>query len=86
MTLGSDPSPESGRSAFLGARRWIGDLGVSGGPMIVVFVADALALPNAVLVIALSGLAAGGVFGFLVPETLQKKRRLPTGKLMDNKK
>lgn len=78
MTLGSDLSPESGRTAFLGAWRWIGDVGVSGGPIIVGFVADALALPNAVLVIALSGLVAGGVFGFLVPETLKKRRRLRT--------
>jgi MFS family permease len=81
MTLGSDLSPEKGRSAFLGAWRWIGDVGMSGGPMIVGFVADALALPNAVLVIALSGLVAGGVFGFLVPETLKKKRKLRTGEI-----
>jgi MFS family permease len=81
MTLGSDLSPERGRSAFLGAWRWIGDVGMSGGPIIVGFVADALALPNAVLVIALSGLIAGGVFSFLVPETLKKKRKLRTGEI-----
>jgi MFS family permease len=79
MTLGSDLSPLKGRSAFLGAWRWIGDVGMSGGPMIVGFVADALALPNAVWVIALSGLVAGGVFAFLVPETLKKKKKLPLG-------
>lgn len=79
MTLGSDLSPQKGRSTFLGAWRWIGDVGMSGGPLIVGFVADALALPNAVLVIALSGLVAGGVFGFFVPETLKKKTKRLVG-------
>ncbi len=73
MTVGSDLSPEKGRSAFLGAWRLIGDTGNSGGPLIVGFVASALALPSAALVIAVSGFLAGGVFVFLVPETLKKK-------------
>ncbi len=75
MTLGSDLSPKRGRSAYLGAWRWIGDAGSSGGPMLVGFVADALALPSAALVIAAAGFLAGGVFGFLVPETLRKKKK-----------
>jgi len=76
MVLGSDLSPEKGRSAYLGAWRWIGDAGNSGGPLIVGFVAQALALPLASLSIAFAGLLAGGVFAFLVPETLKKERRL----------
>lgn len=73
MTVGSDISPEKGRSAFLGAWRLIGDTGNSGGPLIVGFVASVLALPSAALAIALSGFLAGAVFIFLVPETLKKK-------------
>ena len=74
MVLGSDLSPEKGRSAYLGAWRWIGDAGNSGGPLIVGYVAEALALPMASLAIAFAGILAGGVFAFLVPETLKNKR------------
>ncbi len=72
MTMGSDLSPKKGRSAYLGAWRWIGDAGSSGGPVLVGIVADLLALPSAALVIGAAGFLAGGVFGVLVPETLQK--------------
>jgi MFS family permease len=72
MTMGSDLSPKKGRSAYLGAWRWIGDAGSSGGPVLVGIVADLLALPSAALVIGAVGFLAGGVFGVLVPETLQK--------------
>jgi MFS family permease len=79
MTVGSDLSPKKGRSVFLGAWRLIGDTGNSGGPLIVGFVANVLALPSAALVIALPGFLAGAVFIFLVPETLKKKLK-PTVK------
>ncbi len=72
MTLGADLSPEEGRSAYLGAWRLVGDAGNSGGPLIVGWVADALALPIAALSISGAGLLAGAVFAFLVPETLKK--------------
>jgi len=75
MVLGSDLSPKKGRSAYLGAWRWIGDAGNSCGPLLVGFVAEALALPSAALVIAAAGFLAGGVFGFFVPETLRKKEK-----------
>ncbi len=74
MTLGSDLSPKKGRSTYLGAWRWIGDAGNSGGPLLVGFVAEALALPSAALVIAAAGILAGCVFGWLVPETLKKDK------------
>ncbi len=72
MTLGADLSPKNGRSAYLGAWRLIGDAGNTGGPLILGWVADALALPVASLAIAGAGLLAGAVFIFLVPETLKK--------------
>jgi MFS family permease len=75
MTLGADLSPEKNRSAFLGAWRWITDAGSSSGPLIVGAVANALLLPGAAIAIALSGLLAGGVFGFLVPETLGRRKK-----------
>jgi len=74
MTLGSDLSPVNGRSVYLSAWRWIGDAGSSGGPLIVGWVAEALALSFASLSIAAAGILAGAVFGFLVPETLKKKQ------------
>jgi MFS family permease len=79
MTLGSDLSPEEGRSAYLGAWRLVGDAGNSGGPLILGWVADALALPMASLVIAGAGLLAGGVFTFLAPETLIKSSKDRSG-------
>lgn len=72
MTLGSDLSPARGRSAFIGAWHWISDAGASVGPLVVGATASLFLLPGAAIAIALSGLLAGGVFGFLVPETLRK--------------
>jgi len=76
MTIGADLSPKRGRSAFLSAWQWIGDAGSSGGPLIVGWVAQALALPLAALAIAGASLLAGGVFAFLIPETLKDRSRI----------
>lgn len=76
MTLGSDLSPKEGRSAYLSAWRLIGDAGNSGGPLVVGWVAQALALQFSALSIAGAGLLAGIVFAFLVPETLMKAKRV----------
>lgn len=75
LTLGADLAPPNSASAFLGAWRWIGDAGVSGGPVIVGYIAEGLALPSATLVIAGVGVLSGLVFAFLVPETLRRKKR-----------
>lgn len=72
LVLGSDLSPKAGRSAYLGAWRWVTDVGSSGGPVIVGWVAEVLALPFAALIIAGAGVLAGVVFGLFVPETLKK--------------
>ncbi len=74
MTLGADLSPARGRSSFLGAWRWIGDAGNSAGPLVVGWVADAVALPSAAMLISGAGFLAAVVFGVLVPETLKKDR------------
>ena len=72
IVLGSDMSPENGRSAYLSAWSLICDAGSSSGPLIVGWVSETIALPFAALVIAGAGLLAGSVFGFLVPDTLKQ--------------
>lgn len=72
MTLGADLAPRESVGEFLGVWRLIGDSGRTGAPVIVGGVADLLGLSLAALVIGLVGIAASGVFGFTVPETLQK--------------
>ncbi len=77
MTLGADLSPSRSRGEFLGVWRWIGDMGQTGGPLIVGVVADILVLSSAIWVIAGSGLAAASIFLFFVPETLRQKSTPP---------
>jgi MFS family permease len=71
MTLGADLAPAEMRAEFLGVWRLIGDVGGTGGPAAVGFVADALTLPAAALTLAAAGLLAALIFGFLLPETLK---------------
>ena len=72
LTLGSDLAPSQARGGFLGVWRFIGDIGSTGGPMVVGGVADLVALPTAAWAMAASGLLAALVFGLLLPETLKK--------------
>jgi MFS family permease len=72
LTLGSDLAPSQARGGFLGVWRFIGDIGSTGGPMVVGGVADLLELPTAAWAMAASGLLAALVFGLLLPETLKK--------------
>ncbi len=72
MTLGADLAPRESMGEFLGMWRLIGDSGRTGAPVIVGGVADLVGLSAAALVIGLVGVAASGVFGFTVPETLRK--------------
>ena len=76
MTLGADLSPAGSRGEFLGVWRLIGDVGQTGGPLIVGVVADLLVLSSAIWVIAGSGLVAASIFLFFVPETLKRKHPL----------
>lgn len=77
MVLGSDLAPRGARAEFLGVWRLIGDLGGTAGPAAVGFVAEALALPMAALTMAGSGLLAAVIFGFGLPETLQREAEVP---------
>jgi MFS family permease len=58
MTLGADAAPTEGRAQFLGGWRLCGDIGVSGGPVLVSVLVAAVPLATACLV--LGGLAAAG--------------------------
>jgi MFS family permease len=73
MTLGADLAPQESRGEYLGVWRLIGDMGQSGGPLLVGSIADWVALPTAALIMAAAGLLAGGIFATLVPETLRRQ-------------
>ncbi len=73
MTLGADLAPSDARGEFLGVWRLIGDVGGTGGPAAVGFVADALALPAAALTLAAAGMSGTLIIAFLLPETLKRE-------------
>lgn len=77
MTIGSDLAPVEGRGEFLGLWRLLGDSGVMGAPLAVGAIADLVRLGPAALVLALCGLVGAGIFGLLVPETLQRPQPAP---------
>jgi len=56
MTLGADTAPTDGRSQFLGGWRLCGDIGNSGGPLLVAGVAAVAPLATACVVIGVLGL------------------------------
>lgn len=64
MTLGADSAPVDGRSQFLGAWRLCGDIGNTGGPLLVSAVAVVAPLATACLVVGGLGLAGAGWVGY----------------------
>ncbi|MBN1937723.1 MAG: MFS transporter [Anaerolineae bacterium] len=72
LTIGADLAPSESRGEFLGLWRFIGDGGSSGGPLIVGWVADLVALPTAAWAMAAAGLISAAIFALFVPETLVK--------------
>jgi len=56
MTLGADASPTVGRAQFLGAWRLCGDIGNTGGPLLVSLLAGVAALSTAAVAIGVLGL------------------------------
>lgn len=63
MTLGADASPDEGRSQFLGAWRLCGDIGNTGGPLLVGAVAAVAPLATACLAVGALGVAGTGWVG-----------------------
>jgi MFS family permease len=76
MTLGADLAPRNARGEFLGVWRLIGDLGVTGGPLVAGAVAELVLLSTAALALAGSGLIAAGIFALFVSETLPKRAQV----------
>ncbi|KQV77548.1 MFS transporter [Nocardioides sp. Root122] len=64
MTLGADAAPEDGRSQFLGAWRLCGDIGNTGGPLLVSAVAAVAPLATACFVVGALGLTGAGWVGY----------------------
>lgn len=64
MTLGADTAPLRGRAQYLGGWRLCGDIGVSGGPLLVGAVAAAAPLATAAVVVGLLALAGTGWVGY----------------------
>lgn len=64
MTLGADAAPDEGRPQFLGAWRLCGDIGNTGGPLLVSAIAATAPLATACLAVGVLGLAGAGWVGF----------------------
>ena len=64
MTLGADAAPAEGRSQFLGAWRLCGDIGNTGGPLLVGAVAAVAPLATASVVVGLLGIGGAGWVGY----------------------
>jgi len=63
MTLGADAAPVEGRSQFLGAWRLCGDIGNTGGPLLVGALAAVAPLGVACVTVGLLALAGAGWVG-----------------------
>ncbi|WP_340540245.1 MFS transporter [Nocardioides sp. GXZ039] len=66
MVLGADAAPVEGRAQFLGGWRLCGDIGISGGPLVVGAVAAVAPLATACIVIGLLGVAGTAWTGYWV--------------------
>jgi MFS family permease len=80
LTLGADLAPEKLRAEFLGFWRLLGDVGATGGPLLIGAVAEAFVLAQTSIAIAGTGIVASLVFAFMIKETLTKKRGHPISK------
>ncbi|WP_262347494.1 MFS transporter [Nocardioides dongxiaopingii] len=78
MVLGADAAPTEGRAQFLGGWRLCGDVGLSGGPLVVSAVAAVAPLATACVVIGLLGVAGTAWTGFWVGRE-DRRRRLDVG-------
>ena len=64
MTLGADTAPTVGRAQYLGGWRLCGDIGGSGGPLMVAAVAAVAPLAAACVVVGILGLLGTGWVGY----------------------
>ncbi|MEV7430932.1 MFS transporter [Nocardioides sp. NPDC092400] len=78
MTLGADAAPAVGRSQFLGGWRLCGDLGNTGGPLLVAGVAAVAPLAAASIAVGVLGLVGTAWVGWWVREADRAARPGPT--------
>src|SRR5205823_3872686 len=71
FTLGADLAPEGATGEFLGMWRLIGDVGSTGGPVVVGGIADLVGLGAAALTLAGVGVLSAVTLSVFVKETLQ---------------
>jgi MFS family permease len=77
MTLGADLAPRQATGEFLGVWRLIGDVGSTGGPLVVGGIAAAVGLTTAAFCLSGVGLLAATTLLLFVKETLQPPARAP---------
>ncbi len=78
LTLGSDLAPSVSPSPFLGVWQLMGNVGATGGPLLIGVVADAAGPEVAPFYLAAVGVASGLIFLLLVPETRRRGDRAAT--------
>lgn len=71
MTLGADLAPRRATGEFLGVWRLIGDVGATGGPLVVGAIADVVGLTLSALTLSGVGVLAATTLLLFVRETLQ---------------
>ena len=73
VTLGADMAPKDAAAEFLGIWRFVGDIGSTGGPLVVGALADALGLGAAAFGLAFIGWLSAGTLTMFVKETLSRE-------------
>ncbi len=79
MTIGADTAPLRGRSQYLGGWRLCGDLGVSGGPLLVSAVAAVAPLATASVLVGLLALAGTAWVGYWTVRLDRDRERVSRG-------
>jgi MFS family permease len=72
MTVGADASPRSGRTQFLGIWRFMGDIGNSGGPLLLSAITAMISLAGGMVAIGGLALISAGIFWRWLPAQLSK--------------
>ena len=68
MTLGADHAPRHGRAYFLGAWRFLSDIGASGGPALLSLLVASLSLGGGIAATGVMALLAAAMLGRWVPK------------------
>lgn len=72
MTISADASPDVGRPQFLGAARFLGDLGAAGGPTVVSLLTGLASLAVGVGAVSVLAVAAGAILLHWLPRGVSR--------------